>query len=323
MTTPDTAPSEQPETEIQTAPASATPQESAPDIDSLTEDEKIAVLLGEPLPAMEKAAPEQPQDQGPPPVEETPAKPKGWRVRLDRVPENARQETADALALMTDGKAANLEDALHQLRGTSVEPTPNPEPPASEAPQEQPQIIQELNARITELRAERKAAASEFDDDKAEALSIEIDQINRHLAREEAKAELFAEQQQQKAREFEAEYDKAIDELEEKFPEVLEENSRFTELLEEKLAAARFRNDPGLADPRFILTKAREAAALLTPPASPAPSVRKAPAPPAATRPTGATVAPAHNHSPRPTEDQIRAAIDNASVDELLEAALS
>jgi hypothetical protein len=93
---------------------------------------------------------------------------------------------------------------------------------------------------------------------------------------------LGSNQLDQKAEEkFRADYSAAVDELESTYPAVLDDESEFTALLDEKLAAARYRQDPKLANPRYILELAANVAKLLS-----KPSALQPPQPPAVNNPS-------------------------------------
>jgi hypothetical protein len=237
------------------------------------------------------------------------------RLRLSSLTPEQQAETAEAYALVRDGKATDLVEAFSQLRGTNT--TPNAD--ASNADQSQPSSpandpVSELETQIKELRAERRKAKEAFEDESESELTEQIENLTRKLAKEEMKAELALQQRAQHTNDFEAQYQDAVIDLEQSFPDVLDDNSEFTELLSSKMDAARYRNDPGLADPRFILQLADQVSALLNKPSGRTPT-----APPNAPRATGGNVAPAHNPVPRPSEDQMRMAIENASPEELLQ----
>jgi hypothetical protein len=237
------------------------------------------------------------------------------RLRLSSLTPEQQAETAEAYALVRDGKATDLVEAFSQLRGTNT--TPNTD--TSNADQRQNTStandpVSALETKISELRAERRKAKEAFEDESESALTEQIEDLTRKLAKEELKAELALQQREQHTNDFEAQYQNAVNELEQSFPDVLDDNSEFTELLSSKMDAARYRNDPGLADPRFILQQAAQVSALLNKPSGRTPT-----APPNAPRATGGNVAPAHNPVPRPSEDQMRMAIENASPEELLQ----
>ena len=238
------------------------------------------------------------------------------RLRLSSLTPEQQAETAEAYALVRDGKATDLVEAFSQLRGTNT--TPNAD--ASNADQSQQSNstandpVSELETQLSELRAERRKARELFEDDRESELTEQIENLTRRIAKEELKAEFALQQREQHTNDFEAQYQSAVTELEHNFPDVLDDNSQFTELLSSKMDAARYRNDPGLADPRFILQMADQVSALLNKPSGRTPT-----APPNAPRATGGNVAPAHNPVPRPSEDQMRMAIENASPEELLQ----
>lgn len=323
MTTQEPAHGEQPGTEIDGAPASEQPRD-AQDMNEYSADELLQAITRAP------DAPSAPTDPTPPPASEQPPtseeteeqqeqgkKEKSLRLRLSALPPDQQQETAEAYRLVSEGKAADLLEALQQLRGVAANPAPAKSDDGTETPppstEQKLPVIQELETKLDDLRAQRKQARDEFDSDVEDQLTAEIDKLTRQIAKEEIKAEIQEKELTKAEEKFRSDYAVAIEELESAYPSVLDDDSEFTALLDEKLAAARYRNDPKLANPRYILELAASVQNLLE-----KPSGAKPPNPPAVPRPTGAGVAPVHNQPPRPTEDQQRAAIDKASPEELL-----
>lgn len=241
------------------------------------------------------------------------------RLRLSALPPEQQQETAEAYGLVRDGKAVDLFEAFQQLRGNQPAPAATPDNAANQdaapAPTAEttPSTVKILELKLEETRAALKEAREMFDAEKEDQLEIEVQDLVRKLAKEELKEELQQQQSSKAEEQFQVEYDAAVDELETNFPDVLDDDSEFTQLLDEKLAAAKHRNDAKLSDPRFILELAAQVDAILN-----KPSGRKPSPPPATPRPTGAQVAPTHNQAPRPSEDQMRAAINNATPEQLL-----
>lgn len=252
------------------------------------------------------------------PAEE--GKGKAIRVRLTALPQEQQVETLEALKLVQKGEAADILEALQKVRGVSANnvataaTVPEQEEPALKAATSDP--ITELEATLKELRAKRKEAKTElFDADLEDELTEQIEDTQRQIALEIARKELFSNQEQSRKEEFSTHYAAAVDELEANYPDVLDDNSEFTQLLAEKMDAAKLRKDPDLSDPRYILRKAAEVNALLNRSSGRAPSP-----PPAPALAKGTSVAAPRNASPRPTPDQVRMAIENASESELFDA---
>jgi len=333
MTTHDDTLGENPALESNVAPVSEQPQISDPN--DLSADQLLEMITGDAdsqqVPA--QAAPNPPPDSQAPPAEdddELPAgpaasKPPG-RVSQRFLPAEQQLENAEALALIREGKATDMLDALQSIRGLKGQPATDPAaeaPPAAtpDAPEPKDQTapasaaLAQLESTLADLREQREQAEADYEEPKVKArIQSEIEDTIRKIS----KAEIDAERQNVQATSYNTEYQSAVDVLEAQFPESLDEDSQFYQLLDDKVTAARARNDAALRDPKFILKFAEEVQALLAPrtPGKPAS------APPKAARPTGAAVAPGHSQAPRPTQDQIKAAIDNADPDDLL-AALS
>jgi len=321
MTTHDQDHGVQPGAEKDGAFASEQPRD-AQDMNAYSADELLEAITRDP--ESSESATTSPASVQPPGQEseeqDQGKKEKSLRLRLSALPPDQQHETAEAYRLVSEGKAADLLEALQQLRGvTAASSTPAnaQDDDGTDTPpdnvQSKPSAIQELENQLEGLRSQRKLARDEFDSDLEDQLTVEIENLSRRIAKEEIKAETQQKGIEQAENQFRSEYSAAVEELESQYPDVLDDNSEFTALLDEKLAAARYRNDPKLANPRYILELAQSVHALLD-----KPSGRRPSPPPAVPRPTGAGVAPVHNQPPRPTEDQLRAAINQASPEDLL-----
>ena len=327
MTTHNQSHGEQPGAENDGAIVGAQPQLAELDMSSFSEEQLLAAITGDSPPPQEPSAAtpveqsdgSQTPDDGaqpePNPANQGPqGKNDSIRLRLSALPPDEQKEAAEAYRLVREGKAPDLFEAYKQLRGTKESDTdPNAQQQVVQQEAAKPAIVSELETQLSEARARLKEARDTFDADAEDAIETEIQTILRNLAKEEIKAELERKQTSDANDNFQAEYDAAVDELESTYPAVLDDNSEFTRLLDDKVSAARYRKDPKLSDPRYILELAGQVDAILN-----KPSGRKPSPPPAIPRPNGAQVAPAHNQSPRPSEDQMRAAIANASPEELL-----
>jgi hypothetical protein len=329
MTTPDATPGENPALDSNNvAPVSEQPQTSDPN--DLSADQLLEMITGDaqatPNPAPDSPAPSA-QDEDEPPAEPTAASKPPGRVSQRFLPAEQQMENAEALALIREGKATDMLDALQSIRGLRGQPAADPataeaDPFATpDAPEPQDPTapasaaLAQLEATLADLREQREQAEADYEEPRVKArIQSQIEDTIRQIA----KADIAAERQSLQANSYNAEYQSAVDVLEAQFPESLDEDSQFYQLLDDKVTAARARNDAALQDPKFILKFAEEIQTLLAP-KTPG---RPASAPPRAARPTGAAVAPGHSQAPRPTQDQIKAAIDNADPDDLL-AALS
>lgn len=342
MSATNEAASEQPgpDTEVQDAGEQPLLDASAA-IDNASADELLEFVTGQapekdPEPEAPAAtATEQAGEKPPVKVEEAPAakdteppasKPPG-RLSVRALPVEQQQEMADALSLVREGKATDVLEALKTLRGEEAKPAAAKEkaeaaPKADDdqdTPPETPTGIKAIEDQLAQLRAERKQANLDYEPEEVDRLTNEIEDTLVSL--QEAKAQAAQERQAQERQQSEAttyndQYQSAVDELEGQYPDSLDDESKFSQLLDDKITAARVRNDPALKDPRFILSFAKDIHELLTPP----PSGRAPSPPPPARRPTGEGVAPGHTQAARPTPDQVKARIDSSDPDELLAA---
>jgi len=175
------------------------------------------------------------------------------------------------------------------------------------------------------LRSQRKQARLDYDTEAEEDLTTQIEDLTLKIAKAEAKAEALAELSQrteaQSRSQWNQEYETAVDELESKYPDVLDDNSTFTRFLDAKIKAAKTDSDPRLQDPRHVLVFADELATELKALAPKPSGIRPSP-PPSAPRPTGSAVAPAQN-TPQRVSDQQAAAMfydERTSADDILAA---
>lgn len=322
---PDAAASEQPAATIdQTAPASEQPQADqapAPELthaeifDALEKMERgedyqlpehlaatAPAVAASPDPATVIPASEEPQEvpaageKGPP-----------QRISVRGMNENTQRQFAEAAELVRTGQAADLAEAIGKLTAgtpaapaaTSVTPETAPAAPATAAPE-----VAAIATKIEELCEERLQAKMDYDTAKEDALTRQIESARIDLLR----AEQSATARTAEVQSYQQQYDKAIDQLETDYPEAADETSQFYQDLSDKVDAAKFRNDPILADPKFILRMAADlkAKSKSSGPAAAQPQARATPAaPPArASRPVGSALAPAQasGHSMSPEE---------------------
>lgn len=336
MSNPTTSPSEQPAIEAAQIPDASAQQVSndhTATIESLPAEQLLKLLNGEeieaPVPVVSRAPTATPEEVIPEaePAEATPTgeQPDGdasipgegktkQRVSIRFLPADAQAETSKALELVRLGEAPDLLTALQSLRGTAspaASPTAEPvETAAIVSATPSPDVLT-IEATIADLSAQRDQAEDDYDKPRTRELDAQIRQQERLLI----KAELIAEQQQQSVAVYHANYDKAVDILEERYPDVLDGNSRFCKYLNAMVHAAKADNDPRLAKPDYLLDFAAELDADLNPkakPATPIPAV-----PPTATR-MGTTVAPSSAAAPRATPADTEALIKSASSEDLL-----
>ncbi|GAA5117167.1 hypothetical protein JIN84_17810 [Luteolibacter yonseiensis] len=237
------------------------------------------------------------------------------RISFNGLPADQQQEIANARDLVRNGDAPDMLAALQILRGTAPVATSTPEatPATAPATSTTPPDVAAIEAKIAELSEQRDKANDDYDRDTARQLEAEIRVQERLLVR----AEITAEQQQQAAVSYQAAYDKAVDQLEERFPAVLDETSEFYQILNDRVIAAKHRNDPMLQRPDFILEMAEKLDATLNPkPTTPGPIPPKSDTVPE--QRMGMQVAPAHTAAPRLNAVETDALIKNAKPDELL-----
>ena len=337
MTTPDSTPGEQPGNDPTTVTEEVSEQplegDFASQLEAQSADQLLDLITGEePVPAATESTPPPASEQPPKKDEEeapqgTPSKPPG-RLSVRALPADQQLETAEALALVREGKAADLLDALQQIRGVQAPPakpadaqadpdaSTEQNPPTEEATGD----VAQIEARLAQLRAERKAAKQDFDTDEEERLTTEIEDTLISLQEAKIQAATAKATTEQVQNSYDEQYQAAVDELEANYPDSLDDDSQSSQLLDDKITAARVRKDPALQDPRFILKFAEDIKNLLTPKGSPRPPS----APPIRTqRPTGAAVAPGHSQAPRPTAEQALAMINSIDDPDVLLAAIT
>ena len=315
-------------------------------ISALPLEERIRILEAaenpQPQERSQPATPSEPADGEQPPAGEEvkpgdpdqgtqPSKPAPKRISLRSLPDEQRLQVTAALDLVEKGQAKDIATAFAMLATPPDNPKPAKEPeqpenqqPAAETTQ-QPQMAVEVSTikdRIAELREQRKQAKSDFDVDAEEAITGQIEDLQLDLLRAEQAEKETARQVQNYQQAFRSK----VAEAEERYPDLLDDDSAFSRILDDKVLAARARNDKALADPSFIVAFADEVAQLLgVRGGKPDPKTQAAtgepariPNPPArTTRPVGSALAPGTGVSPRLSHDDARRLIQSASKDEL------
>lgn len=303
-------------------------------IDSLPADQLLKLLNGDDLDAPaplktppaatpEEVIPEEPTET--PPTGEQPngdattpgeGKTKS-RLSTRFMAADEQLETAKAFELVRLKQAPDLLTALHQLRGTAspaaAPATEQPEAAATSTPAtaQAPAEVSSIQSVIDDLSAQRDQAADDYDKPEVRRIEALIRQNERLLMR----AELAAENAQVEGHSYDVAYDAAVEQLEQDFPEVLDESTTFFKLLDDRVTAAKVRNDPALSDPGYILKFAAELNKTLNPTQKPATPI---PAKPANGSRMGMTVAPSSAATPRATRADNEALIKNASAEDLL-----
>ena len=243
---------------------------------------------------------------------------KKQRISVRGMNERAQHEFAAAADLVRSGQATSLADAIQQLSATQ-QATSATETSTTQPATAGPESVDAIATKIAELRAQRKQAPADFDNDKADELTVQIEDLQIDRLRAEHAATARTAQVQT----YQQEYDRAIDELEVSHPEAADETSPFYQALSDRLEAAKYRKDPALADPRFILKMAGDVAKLLgtatktapaTKPASEgtprAPQATLQPPPARTSRPVGSSLAGGQVAASRLTPEQVTAMIE-------------
>lgn len=352
-TLPNGEPSEQPAAEQVTQPAGEQPQSSdtASQFDGLSQEQLFEVLESaagetprqpeapatpaaeatpeEMEPAVEPEATPEGEDTDATPDAETegtqPTKPTKSRLSVRSLPPEQQSQLAQALEMVRDGKAADITSALAQVTGKPVTAAPAA-PPSTEAPTaedapeqeapaaEAPGTVADIQARIKELREQRRQTIKDFDREAEAELTDQIEDLQLELVR----AEQTAQVRQGEALTYNASYAEAVKVVQGKYEAAKDDDSAFNRILDDKVAAAQARKDPELADPNFITRYADEVAEMLglnkgTPP--PPPPTRPA-------KPVG-SFAPGHSTAGRLSQEAASKLIQEASIEDLQKAAFT
>lgn len=242
------------------------------------------------------------------------------RLSVTGLPDEDKELNAKAIALVREGKAANLFEAMKSLVGEGTPAADADEDAADDGDEpadepDTPPTLDELKQQIADLREERRKAKSDFDTDEEIRLTEAIEDLQIAVVRaEQAEATKKVE-----VSNYQAEYADAVEAMEAKYADVLDdETNPFADLLEERIEAAKARRDPMLADPKFVLTLADDLAAKLKVGTA---KKERAPVsdPPRESR-VGAAVAPAGKAKPQLTKRQAEEFIDKLPAEKLAEA---
>jgi hypothetical protein len=245
-----------------------------------------------------------------PPEEEAKHTVNRRRLSVTGLPDQDRELTAAAIAMVREGKAATIVDAIHALTGASQATQPSEAEAANTQPEPQappPPTLLELEARFEQASEELADAIRDFDQEKQIELNKEIALLNRKIL----KAEQVEETRMEQAQSWEQTYQAAVNEMETKYADLLDDDSSpFADWLDDKVAAAQARRDPAINDPRFIVAFADEIAARVSKTA--APGKAPAPVPPRPASTVGTSVAPAHKAKPQISTRQAEEFIEKA-----------
>jgi len=334
----------QPQGDLRTAISGMDAEAMASIMDSLEAGDTVTLPQPEVTPPTPTTPPagEQPAEETPPepvtPPEEVPptepqepTTPKGPPNRLStRALEDAdKRKLADALDLVRQGQAPDIATAILQLTpqaepAAPAETTPAA-PPTPVQQTEAPPEIAEIKSKIASLREQRTKANEEYLAPEVDRLTNEIEELNLDLIRSES----AARELQSRRQSYQSGYFAAVDAVEAMYPELNEEsevfNPDFSEMLTDRIEAAKSRRDPALADPNFIVAFAEKTAKALgiqkATDTKPAPRIPAPPKPTVVKPPVGSSVAPGHTPAARPTADQIQSLIKEAPLEALLAVA--
>lgn len=339
MSTQTPALGEEPEQDTLPDPTEASEQPQTVNADDFSAEELLEALTGEPQakapldkltePEEAPSAQPEPPKQEAEPKENAPAKKDNLRLRFTALSKEHQDETAEAYRMVRDGEAEDMLAAYQAIRGIQADPE-QAAYEQEEAPdlthqrntQDAPtNVVDELTGQLAELRSQRKQARADYDTDAEEEITTQIEDLSRKIAKAEALAEINHITEAQTRSQWSDEYDSAVDALESKYPDVLDDNSPFTRFLDAKIKAAQADSDPRLQDPRYVLEFADELAAEIQAMAPKPSGIRPSP-PPSAPRPTGSTVAPAQNSAQRMSDQQAAAVFydEKTSADDILAA---
>jgi translation elongation factor P/translation initiation factor 5A len=232
------------------------------------------------------------------------------RLPLGGIEEAQRNEFADAAALIREGKAKTLAEAVNLLRGDDPQETTPAATDRIDTPPvgQVPASVAAIQDQIATLREQRDIADDEFDKPEVRKLTNQIEDLQIELVR----AEMAEEKISAVIRDWDNQHNEACDEVEEKFNDFAKVNPAFYDLLETKRVALEANNDPSLRDPRFIVKEAEKIAAILgwNKPVTPAPKAK-------AGTPNGQDLAPAHQSAARITRAEAQRAIHEMPIEEL------
>ena len=335
----NTAPSEQPAptiTPVETPGAQPQSENHSEAIGTLDQSTLGDVLWGEKKEPSEpaEASPAAPVAETTPPNPETGAQPTEGastneakdnesslrRLALGGVPMSERQQLAEVTRMIREGEATSQVDALRKM-GLLDAPAPTAtETPASHEPHADSVIadpVTDIESAIADLREQRKNAKADFDTTEEERLTNLIEDQMVSLAEARADARIAAASQQTQVRSYQHEYVTTVDAMEEKFPWATDETDPRYQALDDKVTAARARNDATLQDPKFIMSFAEKIDQQFGKPQPPA----KPPAPPPTpSRIVGGGVAPGHSEAHVPTEIEARQLVNTSSKEQLAAA---
>lgn len=247
------------------------------------------------------------------------------RLSVRALPEDDQAKLATAIDMVRKGESKDIAEAILKLTGkpaTTAGETPaaattdegqdGAEQHQAEAQEEAPsQSVADIKAKIKALREERRQAALDYlpSDDQLK-ITEEIEAASIELLR----AEMAEKAAKQSAQSYQADFVSAVEAVESKYPESTDDTSAFSRILDDKVAAAKARRDPSLADPNFIIAFADEVAEMLGQKEAP----KQFQQPPArASRPVGTSLAPGAATAKRMTLQTARELVATAPIEDV------
>jgi len=249
------------------------------------------------------------------------------RLSVTGLSEQDRELTAAAIAMVREGKAKDTAEAFRKLvpapegdpfkggdstpDGKSANPQDKPAARAS-AP-----ALEQLQQEIDQAEQDLATAIKEYDQDKQIETQTKINRLNRELV----KAELDAQAKAEKAQGYEQEYQAAVSDMEAKYADLLnDEGSPFSDMLEDRVIAARATNDPALAKPGYILDFAERIAKALKGSSPKAEKTPPSPVTPPPASPRGSQIAGSGKPASPVTKEQAEIAMQKMSAEDLAKA---
>lgn len=243
------------------------------------------------------------------------------RISARGVEPGEAQQAAAALDMLRTGKAATLAEAVTILTGGSTTqetttPAATQESPAPATTQTAPPVsakVSEIKDSIKALREERRAAKADYQTDLEVELTEKIEDAQLELLRAEQAQQVQAVADNSYNQQFAG----AADAVEAMYPDLADEDSAMSRILDDRITAAQARQDPALRDPNFIKAFAAQVAQDLGIQSGSTTRQPLAPAPNKASRPVGSGLAPGHQTVNRPTQEQLVRAIHDMPIEEL------
>lgn len=186
------------------------------------------------------------------------------RISLKSLPESERSQVAAAIAAVKEGKFKSVTEAFSGMFGKASPPdSENPDNPVSSEEKPQvPEAIASIDQEIESLKAARKEAREDFDNEKADDLT---DQINAKLL--ERQSAVQSHQALEKSeQDYEREFNASITSLRSEKPELNDPNTPLSQRVSELRDLAEYRAENGdqksadlLSNPKFYETLVAQA----------------------------------------------------------------